>query len=200
MLTSPPRMSPRSARASSRAAISASRGRGEEGAERALHDRPACLDQPLVRDGHQLPGRGMSAKRAGLARGPRQRDEVGIGHRRGPGPGQGPPRSLGPEIAGLASEADPRPLGVIEHHLEPEAVRARGLRLLHAVAGNVGGVAEAGEQMRRWPRRTPRPRARPARRATSSKRGFGPPAPARSPPPCGAQRLGSALASVPATG
>src|SRR5262249_58927616 len=52
----------------------------------------------------------------------------------------------GREVARLAAEADAAAVGPFEHRLDSQPVRLGRLRLLDAVAGNVGGVVEPREQ------------------------------------------------------
>src|SRR5439155_6113367 len=75
-----------------------------------------------------------------------ERDEVGVCDRRAAGPLERPLGARRAEVARLAAEADARPVRRREDRPDPETARLGRLRLLHAVARDVRGVVEPGEQ------------------------------------------------------
>ena len=110
-----------------------------------VHDRPAGLDQPLVRYVHQL-RIVVVAQRPRLTSPLGQRNELRIRHRRLPRLRQRPRRPRRAEIARLTPEPQQPPRRRVKHRLNPNPIRLDRLRLLHPIARNMRRVIEPRQQ------------------------------------------------------
>jgi hypothetical protein len=112
-----------------------------------VNEGPTRLHKPIVRDTHEI---GVVIARQGLTLSARsrERDKLRVHDGRPSGLAQRAARSVWPEIARLASEADPRSVGMLEHDVKSEPVVVGRLRFLHAVTGDVRRVAQASQQAR----------------------------------------------------
>src|SRR5262249_10329850 len=120
-------------------------GGGQEAVEPALQHLPSTLDELGVVDGEERGIVIVDEDTPGRAR-PGQRAELGVAHRAPARLVEGAGDASGGEIAGLGAEAQADAVGRLDAGRDAGAVGLRALGLLHAVAGDVGGVVEAGEE------------------------------------------------------